>query len=259
MRRSIPTQLTMATFLVFVTFGLNWAESTAAPVTLSGTINYQGTYSADTLYVAVIDTVGVEDVTIVDLAAIAVGVRVAWTREAWRARWQARFLRLPVIGPLLLDIGTARIASRLAILVGGGVPHLQALAAGSRVLGSLPLRSAVEEAARLVREGGSLHRSVERHKLLPPIFIRPVASREASGGLVYMLEQAAKHQNLENERRIRPLTGILEPAIIMAMGTAVLLVALAILPPIIEMNPLVRRRRAATARAVPQLPVATVS
>jgi general secretion pathway protein F len=175
------------------------------------------------------------------VVVLAIGARAAWAREAWRGRVQARLLRTPVIGPLLLGIGTARLASTLAILVGGGVPLLQALAAGARVLGNLPLRSAVEDAARLVREGSSLHRALERRKLFPPIFIHLVASGEASGRLAYMLEQAAKHQDLENERRIRLLTGILEPAIIVAMGIVVLLVVLAILLPIIEMNQLVRR------------------
>lgn len=175
------------------------------------------------------------------LAVLAIGARAAWGREAWRARIQARLLRMPVVGAMLLGIGTARLASTLAILVGGGVPLLQALAAGARVLGSLPLRSAVEEAARLVREGTSLHRALERRKLFPPIFIHLVASGEASGRLGHMLEQAAKHQDLENERRIRLLTGILEPAIIVAMGIVVLMVVLAILMPIIEMNQLVRR------------------
>jgi general secretion pathway protein F len=175
------------------------------------------------------------------LVVLGVGARAAWGREAWRARIQARLLRMPVIGSLLLGIGTARLASTLAILVGGGVPLLQALAAGARVLGSLPLRDAVEEAARLVREGTSLHRALERRRLFPPIFIHLVASGEASGRLGYMLEQAAKHQDLENERRIRLLTGILEPAIIVAMGIVVLMVVLAILMPIIEMNQLVRR------------------
>jgi general secretion pathway protein F len=173
--------------------------------------------------------------------ALAVGARLAWAREAWRARWQARLLRWPVIGPLLLGIGTARLASTLAILVGGGVPLLQALGASARVVGSLPLRSAVEEAGRLVREGTSLHRALDSRKIFPPIFIHLVASGESSGRLAHMLQQAARHQEMENERRIRLLTGILEPAVIVAMGIVVLLVVLAILMPIIEMNQLVRR------------------
>jgi general secretion pathway protein F len=174
-------------------------------------------------------------------AALLVAGRLAWARDAWRARWQARLLRAPMVGPLLLGIGTARIASTLAILVGGGVPLLQALAASARVVSILPLREAVEEAARLVREGGALHRALDSRKIFPPIFIHLIASGEASGRLAHMLQQAARHQDLENERRVRLLTGILEPVVIVAMGILVLLVVLAILMPIIEMNQLVRR------------------
>jgi general secretion pathway protein F len=174
------------------------------------------------------------------VAALVVGARLAWGREAIRAQWQARLLRWPVIGPLFLGIGTGRLASTLAILVGGGVPLLQALAASARVMGSLPLRAAVEEAAKLVREGSTLHRALDSRKIFPPIFIHLVSSGESSGRLAHMLQQAAKHQELENERRIRLLTGILEPAVIVAMGIVVLLVVLAILMPIIEMNQLIR-------------------
>jgi general secretion pathway protein F len=175
------------------------------------------------------------------LLVLAVGGRAAWAREAWRARRQARLLRTPVIGPLLLGIGTARLASTLAILVGGGVTLLQALGAGANVLGSLPLRSAVEDAARQVREGIRLHRALWVRKLFPPSFIHLLASGKASRRLAYMLEQAAKYQDMENERSVRRLTGILEPAVIVAMGIVVLLVVLAILLPTIEMNQLVRR------------------
>jgi general secretion pathway protein F len=114
-------------------------------------------------------------------------------------------------------------------------------AAVAVLLFNLPLRSAVEDSARLVREGSSPHRALERHRLFAPIFIHLVVSGEASGRLGYMPEQAAKHQGLENERRIRLLTGIPEPAIIVAMGIVVLMVVLAILLPIIEMNQLVHR------------------
>src|SRR5512134_55671 len=178
---------------------------------------------------------------IVVLAVVlVVGARAAWSREVWRARWQARIMRWPVIGPLLLGIGTARLASTLAILVGGGVPLLQALAASARVMGSLPLKAAVEEAAKLVREGSTLHRALDSRKIFPPIFIHLVSSGESSGRLAHMLQQAARHQELENERRVRLFTGILEPAVIVAMGIVVLLVVLAILMPIIEMNQLIR-------------------
>ena len=176
---------------------------------------------------------------------IATGVltgllRVAWSRQQWRARWQERTLRLPVVGPLLLSIGTARVASTLAILVGAGVPLLHSLATAAKVVGTLPLREALEDAARLVREGSPLHRALDSRKVFPPIFIHLVASGESSGRLAHMLQQAARHQDMENANRIQLLTGILEPVIIVAMGFVVLLVVLAILMPVIEMNQLIR-------------------
>ena len=78
------------------------------------------------------------------------------------------------------------------------------------------------------------------NSLFPAIFIHLVASGEASGRLAHMLGQAARRQEVENDARIRLLTGVLEPALILAMGALVLLIVLAILLPIIEMNQLVR-------------------
>lgn len=169
-----------------------------------------------------------------------IALRMAWAREATRARWQALMLRLPVVGPLLQGLDTARLASTLAILVGSGVPLLQSLAAGAKVMSCIPLRDAVQEAVRLVREGGSLHRALGSRKVFPAIFIHLVSSGEASGRLAHMLSQAARQQEMENEGRIRLLTGILEPAVIVAMGVIVLLIVMAILQPIVEMNMLIR-------------------
>jgi general secretion pathway protein F len=173
-------------------------------------------------------------------AVLALSLRAAYARKAVRAKWHGRLLRLSVIGPLAQGVETARLASTLAILVGSGAPLLQALAAGANVVNNLAMREAVEEAARLVREGTSLHRALGSSQLFPTIFIHLIASGEASGRLAHMLSQAARQQEIENERRIRLLAGVLEPATILVMGLVVLAVVLAILLPIIEMNQLVR-------------------
>lgn len=173
-------------------------------------------------------------------AVVAALLHVAYQREALRRRWHARLLQLPLLGPLLLGLDTARLASSLAILTGGGVPLLQALAAGARVVRNLALRDAVEQAQQRVREGTSLHRALAASRLLPVIFVHLVASGEASGRLAHMLAQAGRQQEVENDARIRLLTGILEPALIVAMGALVLVIVVAILLPIIEMNQLVR-------------------
>jgi general secretion pathway protein F len=167
-------------------------------------------------------------------------IRAAYSREATRMKWHAMLLRSPILGPLIQGSDTARLASTLAILVGSGVPLLQALLAGAKVVKLLPLRSAVEDAAERVREGSSLHRALATRRLFPAIFIHLVSSGEASGRLAHMLAQAARQQEAESEARLAVLTRVLEPAVIVALGLLVLLVVLAILLPIIEMNALVR-------------------
>ncbi len=174
------------------------------------------------------------------LLGLGIAAPIAYARAPVRARCHAALLDAPVLGPLVRGADTARLASTLGILVESGVPLLQALAAGAKVVNNLTLRAAVEEAARRVREGSSLHRALGASKQFPAIFLHLVASGEASGRLAHMLSQAARQQEAENAAQIRLLTGILEPAIIVAMGLVVLLVVLAVLLPIIEMNQLVR-------------------
>jgi general secretion pathway protein F len=120
------------------------------------------------------------------LVVAAVMLRVAYEREAIRKRWHARMLRLPLLGPVILGLDTARLASSLAILSGGGVPLLRALAAGARVVKNLALREAVEQAQQRVREGTSLHRALAASGLFPVIFVHLVASGEASGRLAHI-------------------------------------------------------------------------
>ncbi len=172
--------------------------------------------------------------------ALAFVARALHAREPMRMKWHGFLLRLPVLGPLGQAADTARLASTLAILVGSGVPLLQALTAGARVTRFLPLRRAVEDAAQRVREGSSLHRALGSRKAFPAIFIHLVSSGEASGRLAQLLAQAAKYQEAESEARIAVLTRVLEPAVVVALGLLVLLVVLAILLPIVEMNQLVR-------------------
>jgi general secretion pathway protein F len=174
------------------------------------------------------------------LAAVAATARAVYAREGSRAKLHTGLLKLPVVGPILRGLDTARFASTLAILVGSGVPLLEALRTGVQVTKLLPLRRAVEEAAQQVREGSSLHRALASRKVFPVLFIHLISSGEASGRLAHMLSQAARQQEFENEAKIGVFTRVLEPAVIIALGAVVLLVVLAILLPIIEMNQLVR-------------------
>jgi general secretion pathway protein F len=157
-----------------------------------------------------------------------------------RHRWHAWLLRLPVAGRLIRGVNAARFADTLGILTASGVPLLASLQSAAAVLTNLPMRAAVDDAVRRVREGGALAPALGAARLFPPLVIHLIASGEATGRLDTMLTRAAQAQARELENWIRGLTALLEPLLILAMGMVVLFVVVAILLPIFEMNQLVR-------------------
>ena len=167
-----------------------------------------------------------------------VGWRVLRIPRA-RFRTQSFLLSVPLAGPLLRTAAATRVSSTLAILVGSGVPVLGALQAAAGSAGNLPMRRAVEETARAVREGASLAGSMAQTRRFPPLMVHLAASGESSGRLGAMLERAAASQRVQLEHRLAVLVAFLEPALIVAMGAIVLAIVLAILMPIIELNQLV--------------------
>ena len=178
------------------------------------------------------------------LVAIIVGTaaagRMALRRAAVRRRWHVLLLRLPWVGSLVRGVNTSRFASTLAILVAGGVPLLSALASGARVMTNDVLREAIERTIARVREGASLARALRETRAFPPLLVHLVASGEASGKLEQMLERAARLETRALERRLAVFLTLLEPVMILVMGGVVLMIVLAILLPIIEINQLVR-------------------
>lgn len=149
-------------------------------------------------------------------------------------------LMLPLISRTLRGINSARFVRTLGLLTRSGVPVLEGLTIASRVLHNLPMRRAIEEAANRVREGESLHGALQRSTLFTPITLSLIASGESSGDLAGMLEHAATTQEREMHALISTLVGLFEPLMILFMGGVVLLIVLAILLPIFELNQLIR-------------------
>lgn len=164
----------------------------------------------------------------------------ALQEEALRYQLHLKLLRLPVVGKLIRGSNTARMASTLSILVGSGVGLLTALNAACGVLTNLPMRRALEDAAMKVREGVTLSRALAASGLFPPVLVHLIASGEQSGRLDTMLDRVAKQQTQEVSGFTTALTSILEPVLILFMGAVVLLIVLAILLPIIQMNQMVK-------------------
>jgi general secretion pathway protein F len=179
------------------------------------------------------------------LVAVAVGAAIAGARwllrsPSLRLSWHARLLDAPLFGRLIRGVNTARFASTLAILTGSGVPLIRALDAGAQTLTNDALRANVVDAVSRVREGSTLSRALAAGGQFPPVMIHMIASGEATGELPDMLDRTARTLSNEVERRTLTLTSLLEPILILVMGAIVLMIVLAVLLPIIEINQLVR-------------------
>jgi len=164
-----------------------------------------------------------------------------WLRvESNLRRWHGFLLRLPLIGKIVRGSNTARFARTLSTLTSSTVPVLEALRISSEVVTNLPMRAAVADAAVRVREGAPIGRSLGVSKLFPPMMIHLISSGESSGELDTMLERSAVHQERELDSILQALVSLLGPLMILVMGGLVLLIVLAMLLPIFELNQLVR-------------------
>jgi general secretion pathway protein F len=173
------------------------------------------------------------------LGGLGYGLRTLLQRPAYQRRWHDLLLRLPLIGRLTRGLNTARFARTLNILAASGVPLLDALNMSASVITNLPMREAVSEAAQRVREGAGVGLALERSGYFPAMTLSLIKSGERSGTLDDMLERAAETQERELEARIAMVMGVFEPLLILTMGAVVLVIVLAILLPIFELNQLV--------------------
>jgi len=174
------------------------------------------------------------------LAVAAVGARAALARPELRSRWHALMLRLPVLGRLLRATDTARVTRTLSMLASSGVPLLDALKLAVKSARMLPMSEALARAALRVREGQSFARALADTGQFPPVALRLIGSGEKSGRLEQMLDAAAEHESREVEARLSALGAIVGPLVILFVGGMVLLIVLAILLPIFQMNSMIR-------------------
>lgn len=177
------------------------------------------------------------------LGAIVVMVivaRMALARAAFRERFDAAWLELPLVGRLSRGYNAARFASTLAMLATAGVPILRALQAASETLGNRAMRADALDALVLVREGAPLASALAQKKRFPGIVSMFARLGEQTGTLPLMLQRAATQLGAEVQRRAMHLATILEPLLIVAMGAVVMLIVLAVLMPIIQLNQFVK-------------------
>ncbi len=177
---------------------------------------------------------------LIALISIAVGARLAWSSADFRMKFDATWLRLPVLGKLARGYNAARFANTLAMLAAAGVPILKALQAAADTLSNRAMRADALDALILVREGAPLASAMAQKKRFPGLLSMFARLGEQTGQLPAMLQRAARQLSTEVQRRALQLATILEPLLIVAMGLVVMLIVLAVLLPIIQLNQLVK-------------------
>ncbi|MFN0185177.1 MAG: type II secretion system inner membrane protein GspF [Aquabacterium sp.] len=164
------------------------------------------------------------------------GLLLALRNAAFRLRWDAAWLNLPLVGRLSRGYNAARFAGTLAMLAGAGVPILKALQAAGETLHNRALRADALDAQVQVREGAPLAAALAAHKRFPGLLAMFARLGEQTGQLPPMLDRAARQLSGEVQRRALALATLLEPLLVVAMGIVVLLIVLAVLLPIIQLN-----------------------
>ncbi len=155
---------------------------------------------------------------------------------AGRLSWDGFTLRVPIFGKLMQMVAIARFARTLATLLASGVALLGAMDIVRNVLQNALLEKVVEDAIGSIREGQSISEPLKKSGHFPPIVTHMIAIGEKSGQLENMLENVADAYDAAVETRVQVLTSLLEPLMIVVMGSAVAFIAISILMPLIQMS-----------------------
>ena len=170
------------------------------------------------------------------LVLSAIDFRQALKSISYRQRYDAFWLRLPLVGRLARGYNAARFGATLAMLAGAGVPILRALQAAAETLSNTAMRADAEDALVMVREGAPLASALAQKKRFPGLLSMFARLGEQTGQLPLMLQRAAAQLSAEVQRRAMQLATILEPLLIVVMGVVVMLIVLAVMLPIIQLN-----------------------
>jgi general secretion pathway protein F len=160
-------------------------------------------------------------------------------KPVFKRKYHLFLMNLPFLGKMVKGFNTSRYISTLAILNSSGVPLVEAMKIAGQVIENLIIQERLVDAAQQVMEGGSLHGALQETKVFTPMMLHMIASGETSGELDSMLEKTAKNQENDLQSTVSTLVGMFEPIMLLAMGGIVVLIVIAIMLPIMNMNKMI--------------------
>ena len=179
-------------------------------------------------------------VGVVVLALMLLGIDRYSRTEAGRLVLDRVKIKAPIFGPLALKVAIARFTRTLAILLRSGVPVLTSMDIVKNVVSNRVLEHVIEEARDNIREGQDIAPPLRRSQLFPPLATHMIAVGEKSGKLEDMLMRVADTFETDVETTVQGLTALIEPLMILLMGSVIGFIALSILLPIFQINQIVK-------------------
>ena len=157
-----------------------------------------------------------------------------------RKIWDRLKLTMPLFGDLNIKIASARVGRSLGSLLQSGVPLVTSLKIVQNIFNNVLLAEVIDEATEELEKGGSLSKTLKGSRWFMPMMVQMIAVGEQSGTLESMLFKVADNYEKEVETKIKALTSLIEPFMILFMGLMMLFIVLSILLPIFEMNQLIK-------------------
>lgn len=157
---------------------------------------------------------------------IAIGAFVVWWRKNKQKMWvrnikEPFLLKLPVFGGLVQKIALSRFSRNLSTLMASGVPVLKALDIVSDTTGNVVVSRALEQVKVSVSTGNSINEPLKEHPVFPPMIVEMIAVGEDTGAIDVMLEKVAESYDDDVEATTEALTSLIEPLMIVFLGSFV--------------------------------------
>ncbi|HET9426196.1 MAG TPA: type II secretion system F family protein [Gemmatimonadaceae bacterium] len=165
---------------------------------------------------------------------LAVGVWLLRRSESGRLAIDGLVLRIPIVGHVIRDVYMARIVTYLALFYRTGVELVLSLTIVERIIANRAVARDIAQARALVTEGVSMAAAFGRSPLFPQVVIRAIALGEATGNLDAALTRAKDYYEREIPAAVRRMIIVLQPLLIAFIGGVILMVALAIILPILN-------------------------
>ena len=168
------------------------------------------------------------------IIGVTVGIRVWLATPGGAYLRDQMLLKAPLVGPVVTKATISRFARVLGTLVYGGVPILEALEISGLSAGNLVFHQSAQIVADEVRAGRPIAEAMRDTKAFPPVLTHMVAIGEETGDLPQMLNRVSTSLDFEVDTGMRRLVSLVEPVIVLSMGTFVGFVVLSVLLPIFQ-------------------------